>query len=73
MSTHGNIKQCGNLDGLRVPEIEEDGVCIEINVPEFLWADDEAEAIAFLDKVIKNAQIGKRRLRSGRRKRKKTG
>jgi hypothetical protein len=70
MSTHGTIKRCGSLPGLAHPDlVEGEGVVIEINVPEFLWADDLEEAIDFLDKVIKRAQAGKRKLRKlGKRK-----
>lgn len=64
MSTHGTIKHCGRLPGLADPDlIEGEGICIEINVPEFLWADDIDEAMDFLNSVIKYAQAGKRKLR----------
>jgi hypothetical protein len=70
MSTHGTIKYCGNLPGLADPDlIEGEGIQFEINVPEFLWADDTQEAMEFLDRVIKRAQAGKRKLRKlGKRK-----
>jgi hypothetical protein len=71
MSSHGTIEAHGFLYGLADPDvIEDEGVRIEINVPEFLWADDEAEAIAFLDKVISNAQAGKRKLRAAKKAKK---
>lgn len=64
MSTHGTIKLHGCVPGLADPDIVEgQGICIEVNVPEFLWADDIEEAIAFFDAVIENAKAGKRKLR----------
>lgn len=69
MSTHGDIKRFGSITGLAYPEYEEGGICIEINMPEFLWADDVEEALDFLNKVIKHAQAGKRKLRKLGKKR----
>lgn len=69
MSTHGTIKLHGCLSGLTDPDlIENEGVRIEVNVPEFLWAEDIEEAMDFFDVVIKNAQAGKRKLRKLRKK-----
>lgn len=59
MSTHGTIKSCGSLSGLSDPDIiEGEGVRIEVNVPEFLWADDVSEAVEFLESVIRHAKSG---------------
>lgn len=62
VSSHQNIKDSNSLIGLADPDTLEDGVRIEINVAEFLWADDADEAIAFYDKVIEHARRGKKKL-----------
>jgi hypothetical protein len=61
MSTHGDIKVCGHPN-FSPDVIEGEGIRFEINMPDFLWADDKKEALAFLDRIIQSAQEAKRTL-----------
>ena len=64
MSSHQTIESSNSLFGLSDPDIiEGEGIRIEINVAEFLWADDIEEACTFYDKVIEYAKRGKKKLR----------
>jgi len=67
MSSHQTISSSNSLCGLAYPDIiEGEGIRIEINVAEFLWADDVRETIAFYDKVIEYAKRGKKKLKKGK-------
>ena len=62
MSSHSDIGSSNGLSGLADPESFDEGIRIEINVADFLWANSADEARNFYDKVIEHARCGKEKL-----------